>query len=169
MESVRLMRIGADEINATPHGIGIKGPMMEALLMTGQISREQLADVNSSAYKIGAKRYSERLAATPAFLWHTTASNTRRDQIAAGRHWTRVNLAATQLGLSLNPVSQALQEYSEMADFFRQAHQLAGVNTSGTTNQPRVQMLARLGYGPEVGPVHRWPLRSRIVPPNPQS
>jgi hypothetical protein len=169
MESVRLMRIGADEINATPHGIGIKGPMMEALLMTGQISREQLADVNSSAYKIGAKRYSERLAATPAFLWQSTATNTRRDQITAGRLWVRVNLAAAQLGLSLNPVSQALQEYPEMAEFFNQAHQLAGIATKGTTSQPRVQMLARLGYGPDVQPTHRWPLRNRIVPSNPQS
>jgi hypothetical protein len=169
MESVRLMRIGAAEIEAMPDGIGIKGPMMEALILTGQLSREQLADTTSSAYKIGAKRYMERLAATPAFLWHTTSQNTRRDQIAAGRQWVRVNLAATRLGLSLNPVSQALQEYPEMADLFRQAHRLAGVDTAGATNEPRVQMLARLGYAPSPEPTHRWPLGSRVVRPTLQS
>jgi hypothetical protein len=169
MESVRLMRVGAAEIEATPHGIGIKGPMMEALILTGQISREQLADPASSAFKIGLKRYMDRLTATPAFMWQTTATNTRRDQIVAGRHWVRVNLAATQLGLSLNPVSQSLQEYPEMADYFKQAHQLAGVDTGGKISQPRVQMLARLGYGPDIQPTHRWPLRSRIVSSNPQS
>jgi len=90
-------------------------------------------------------------------LWQVTPGNTRADQIAAGRDWLRLNLAATGLGLGMQPLSQGLQEYPEMADIYSDLH--ARLAPGGGT----VQMLARIGYGPQVGQSPRWPIESKIV------
>jgi hypothetical protein len=163
METVRLMRIGAKEIDQTPDGVGISGPLIETAKLTGQISREQMADMSSPAYKTGLERYLKRFDGTPAYIWQITQTNTRKDQIATGRDWVRANLKATQLGLSLNPVSQALQEFKEMAPLFKTVHTALGVATNGGVQEPRVQMLGRIGYGPVVKATHRWPLESKLT------
>ncbi|MNW04680.1 hypothetical protein D3C71_2008000 [compost metagenome] len=69
----------------------------------------------------------------------------------------RINLAASAAGLGLQPLSQALQEFPEMADCYAQAHQWLA--PAGGT----VQMLARLGYANAVGPSPRWPLEAKII------
>ncbi len=61
------------------------------------------------------------------------------------------------MGLGVHPVSQALQEYPEMADEYALAHELLA--SSGYT----VQMLLRLGHGPEPIATPRWPLETRIL------
>ncbi|MCP4384637.1 MAG: twin-arginine translocation pathway signal protein, partial [Hyphomicrobiales bacterium] len=86
-----------------------------------------------------------------------TAGNTREDQIEAGRRWLRLNLTTTGLGLALHPVSQALQEYPEMAVHYATAHDLLA--QPGET----VQMLGRLGYGPATPRTPRWPLEAKIM------
>jgi len=109
--------------------------------------------LNSSSAKC---IYLGMLMATPAHAVITTDGNSREDQIAAGRRWLRLNLATTELGLALHPVSQALQEYPEMAPYYAKAHEMLA--TEGQT----VQMLGRLGYGPETPVSPRWPLETRI-------
>ena len=156
-ESIDLMRFGKSEINANPDGIDLGGPFLESLMLAGLLDREQQADPASMSFKEGIKIYSEMLHATPAYAFINTAGNTRADQIDAGRRWVRLNLTTTALGLSLHPVSQALQEYQEMAAHHRIAHMLLA--PQGET----VQMLGRLGYGPSTGPSPRWPLEKSIV------
>ena len=92
-----------------------------------------------------------------AYIWLTTPGNTRAEQIVAGRDWVRLNLAATGLGLGVQPMSQALQEFPEMADLHAQAHDRLAPD-GGV-----VQMLGRLGYGPTVGPSPRWPLEEKLA------
>lgn len=70
----------------------------------------------------------------------------------------RVALAATGLGLSLHPVSQALQEFPEMNTLRKDAHRLLRVDEPG-----RLQMLCRFGYGPAVEPSPRRPLRALLL------
>lgn len=155
-ESVDLMRLGKSEIEANPDGIDLGGGMLELMIATGLMSREAQLDPTSTAYKEGIRIYDEMLSATPAYAVVTTQGNTRADQIAAGRRWMRLNLAATGHGLALHPVSQALQEYPEMAALYREAHdQLAPEDHT-------VQMLGRLGYGPEIAPAPRWPLEKKL-------
>ena len=91
------------------------------------------------------------------YVWQVTEGNTRVDHIAAGRDWVRINLAATALGVGTQPLSQALQEYPEMDAPYRDVH--ARLAPGGGT----VQMWARLGYGPDVGPAPRWPLEEKIA------
>lgn len=156
-ESVELMRFGRAEIEANPDGIDLGGPFLESLMLAGVMSREAQADPTSRAFRAGVDLYRTMLAATPAYVWLATPGNGREEQIAAGRAWLRLNLAATGLGLGLHPVSQCLQEFPEMAAPYAEAHRLLG--NPGET----VQMLGRLGYGPEVPRTPRWPLESRLV------
>lgn len=155
-ESVDLMRFGRAEIEANPDGIDLGGPFLESLMLAGLLKREDQLDPKSAGFQQGVDIYREMLAATPAYACLTSPTNTRADQIEAGRRWLRLNLAATSLGLSLHPVSQALQEFAEMAPLNARAHALLAA--PGQT----VQMLGRLGYGPEVPRTPRWPLESRM-------
>jgi len=77
--------------------------------------------------------------------------------LVTGADWLRVNLAATAAGVAFQPLSQALQEYPEMAALYRDLH--ARLAPQGGT----VQMLARIGHGPEVAPSPRWPLEAKIL------
>ena len=156
-ESVNVMRIGRREIEANPDGIDLGGPFLEALALVGQLSREGQMDPTSFEYAEGVRMYDAMLHATPAYAVVTTPGNDRRDQIEAGRRWLRLNLTTALLGLSLYPVSQALQEYPEMREHREAAHRLLA--PLGHT----VQMLGRLGYGPEVPRTPRWPLEAKIV------
>ena len=156
-ESVDLMRFGKAEINANSDGIDLGGPFLEALMLAGQLTREDQLDPSSNGFQQGVEIYREMLAATPAYAVLTSATNTRADQIDTGRKWLRLNLMTTRLGLALHPVSQALQEYPEMATHYKSAHDMLA--EPGHT----VQMLGRLGFGPEVQETPRWPLETRIA------
>lgn len=155
-ESVDLMRFGRDEIEAAPDGIALRGPLLEGLMLLGMVSRGGQLDPASAEFRQGIDMQHRIMSATPAYAVVTTAGNSRTDQIEAGRRYVRLNLATTELGLALHPVSQALQEYPEMSGHHAMAHRLlAG---PGET----VQMLARLGTGPGVPPSPRWPVDSRL-------
>jgi len=157
-ESVELMRIGYRQIDANPDGISLSGPMIEAGLVTGPISREQLADMNSQAFSFGREQMRETYGSIPALVWIITPDNARADQIETGRQYVRANLQAAKLGLAMHPMSHSLQEYQEVAGPHRQVQRLLGASGG-----QRVQMLARVGYGPVIGPSPRWPLDSHIV------
>ena len=158
LESVNLTRIGKSEIEAQPDGIAVGGPVLDALALTGLLSRQQMAGTDSMAYNSGLDLIRSAMAATPAYGWIITDGNSRRDQLAAGRACVRMNLAATRAGLGFHPNSQALQEYPEMADTLRDVHDLLDVRAGR-----RVQMLVRLGYGATAPASPRWPLASHLV------
>lgn len=158
-ESVDLMRIGRSEIEANPDGIALRGSIVEALALVGQISRKALADPTSRAFRSGVDRYRAILEQTPSYLWITTLGNGRFDQIAAGRAYVRVNLTAAASGLGMHPVSQALQEFPEMAVELDALHTRLGISAP-----QRIQMLARVGYAAAVDASARWPLEAKLSP-----
>jgi hypothetical protein len=156
-ESVDLMRIGKAEIEASPDGIALGGPVLEAMALTGLLSREQMLDPASGSFRAGVDKYRPIIASAMGYGWIVTGANTRSDQLEAGRIHVRMNLQATLAGLSMHPVSQALQEFGEMAkvrDEVRRRLSLADGET--------LQMLVRLGYAAPAMPSARWPLESRI-------
>jgi hypothetical protein len=61
------------------------------------------------------KDFNSKIDSTPAFFWMITEGNDRKTQVSAGRAYVRAQLAATLHGLSMQPISQALQEYPEVA------------------------------------------------------
>ncbi len=157
-ESIDLMRIGRTEIEANPDGISLGGAFLETLNLVGALDRQQLADPASSAFQIGLEMADEQALTATGFVWVNTRNNTRFDQIAAGRSYMRIALEVTRAGLSMQPMSQALQEYPAMQPHYKQIHGLLAKE-----NGERVQMLARLGYAAEVGPSPRWDLTTRIT------
>jgi hypothetical protein len=58
----------------------------------------------------------------------------------------------------MQPLSQALQEYEEQKQMYADIHKLAGATRAGET----VQMWARVGYAPAVGPAPRRRLEDFI-------
>ncbi len=156
-ESVDLLRIGKAEIEANPDGIDLGGLLFDSLNMVGMMSREAALDTSDPNYRQALEGSLENANTAMGHLWLVTTSNTRADQIAAGRDWLRLHLAATRDGVAFHPLSQALQEFPEMAEYYAEAHRRFAPR-GGT-----VQMLVRLGYGPEIAPSPRWPLEAKIV------
>lgn len=165
-ESVDLFRIGAAEVDANPDGIDFTGATFELLAAAGQFSRETAVQTDSTVYKQGLDAVLANCDTAMGHVWLVTEGNSREDQLRAGADWMRLHLAATAAGVDLQPLSQALQEYPEMASLYGDIH--ARLAPGGGT----VQMLARIGYGPEIGPSPRWPLETRLIngrSPAPQS
>lgn len=155
-ESVDLMRIGAVEVKANPDGIELEGPLMGLGKAIGLISRETLADPSSEGFRQGLAMYEAMAMSARGFVWIANDNQRRADQIDAGRAYVRMNLRATALGLGLHPWSQSLQEYPEMAPLYAEVHGLIG-------GGKRLQMLARTGFGPDVGPTPRRGLDAHMM------
>ena len=156
-ESVDLMRIGRSEIEANPDGIYLGGAFLETLSLVGMLTRDKMADPESDAFQVGLDMVDDQALTAMGFVWINTQSNYRLDQIRAGRSYLRVALRVTSLGLAMQPMSQALQEYAAMQSHYEQVHAML---TEG--GDERIQMLARLGYAEEVSPAPRWELSTRI-------
>ncbi|MBY0423327.1 MAG: hypothetical protein K2Q06_13550 [Parvularculaceae bacterium] len=155
-ESVDLMRIGAAEVSRNPDGLVFEGAMIEVARRVGFVSREALADPKSAGFRQGLELYRAKAFSARAFGWIANGNASRADQIDAGRAYARMNLKATALGLSVHPWSQALQEYPEMQDLYREAHALIGMGAT-------LQMLYRIGYAKPVRPAPRRALEAHFV------
>jgi len=156
-ESVDLMRIGKAEIEANPDGIALGGTVLEAMALAGLLSREQMLNTTSTAFRAGIDKYRPIVNTAMGYSWIVTPGNTRSDQLEAGRVYVRTNLQAARAGLSMHPVSQALQEFPEMAKARDDVRGRLSVAAGDT-----LQMLARLGYAAPAMPSARWPVESRI-------
>ncbi|NNF77247.1 MAG: twin-arginine translocation pathway signal protein, partial [Rhizobiales bacterium] len=155
-ESIDLMRIGRAEIEANPDGIDLGGLKLELLSLVGVLDREKMADPSSAAFAEGIKMNRPVIGSAMGYLVLTTEGNSRTEQLTAGAAYVRANLQATALGIGMQPLSQILQEYEEVADLYKAGHALLAPDGG------RVQMLARLGYGQQVAPSPRWPATTRI-------
>lgn len=142
-ESIDLMRIGPAEVAAHRDGLTLEGPVIGLGHLVGAVTRETLADPDSAAFRQGLDMFRARAASARAFAWLTNDGADRAGQIAAGRAYMRLTLAAAGQGLAVHPWSQTLQEYPEMADLYEEVHTLVGGGA-------RVQMLVRVGYAPPV-------------------
>ena len=156
-ESVDLFRIGHREVDANPDGLDFSGPFFEALHLTGQFTREKALNPEGVMFSTALDMVRDTAGTGMAYVWLTTPGNSRAEQIMAGRDWVRLNLTATAIGLGVQPMSQALQEFPEMAELYEAAHGLMAPG-GGT-----VQMLGRLGYGPDVPQSPRWPLEEKLL------
>jgi hypothetical protein len=76
-----------------------------------------------------------------AFGWIASRENHRITQIRAGRVYERVHLAATSIGLSLQPMTQIIRDYKDMQDPMKSFRELLGIPETHT-----IQMFFRLGY-----------------------
>lgn len=157
-ESIDVARIGAAEIAAHRDGISLKGPMIWALRQTGQMTPEKAMTPGTLAWNGGRDYALGGYGSARAFGWITSGDNARTTQIAVGRAYVRLQLAATALGVALQPYSQTLQEYPEMADLRAAMHR-----ETGTPDGAMLQMFFRLGYAGDPGPSPRRALQSFVT------
>lgn len=140
LESLQLLRVGPDEIAAHRDGISVNAPAMRVIRGLGLLDRDTAPTEDSVAFKGMAERMESHCRTAMGFVWLTTKAGAGAE-VAAGRAFLRLQLKATELGLQMHPLSQALQEYPAMQPYYRQAHDLLA--WGGET----VQMLCRIGYG----------------------
>ena len=159
LESLKVMRVGAREVEQHRDGLTLLDGFPIAMERLGLFDRSRAPAADSTVITSQLKDFNAKLESTPAFLWMVSEGNERATQIQAGRAYARVQLAATAAGLAMQPLSQALQEYPEMAGPYAQIHRLVGANAPGRT----VQMWARVGYAAGVGPAPRRGLAAHIV------
>ncbi|MGD1887985.1 MAG: Acg family FMN-binding oxidoreductase [Cohaesibacteraceae bacterium] len=158
-ESIDLMRFTRGQIEANPDGIELGGLFLESLYRIGQMTPQALQDTSSIAFQTGLDIYRDMIMNSAGFVWIVTPGNSRQDQVMAGMDYVRANLKATSVGLGMQPLSQALQEYPEMDDLCAEMDVAIGIRPG-----ERLQMFARVGFGPMPKATPRWPLENRVLP-----
>lgn len=164
MESVHLTRVGPGEILKHRDGISLNSPFIRAVDAVGMFDRKNPPAEGSEAYKTMMTRFEGHSRTAMGFVW-LAGGNRRADQVNAGRAYVRLQLQATVLGVGMHPMSQALQEFAEMAPHYERAHQLMlGRGAPKTADDETVQMFCRLGYTAVPAPATpRRPLGAFVV------
>jgi len=164
MESVHLTRVGPGEILKHRDGISLNSPFIRAVDAVGMFDRKNPPAEGSEAYKTMMARFEGHSRTAMGFVW-LAGRNRRADQVNAGRAYVRLHLQATALGVGMHPMSQALQEFAEMAPHYERAHQLMlGRAAPKTADDETVQMFCRLGYTAAPAPATpRRPLAAFVV------
>jgi hypothetical protein len=158
MESYGWLRIGPDEIAQHRDGLSLNQPMVRFADAVGLFDRTQVPKPGDANVERQIDGFDALMAATPAFFWLTTSANDRITQLNAGRAYVRAQLAATAQGLWMHPLSQALQEYPEMAAPYREVHALLRARSGET-----VQMWTRLGHAPGIEPSPRRGIDAHVM------
>lgn len=164
MESIHLTRVGPDEILRYRDGISVNNAMPRIADALGLFDRSAPPAKGSTAYDQMMSRFDGHSRTAMGFVWLASAGNTRTHQIEAGRAHVRMQLKATELGVGLHPMSQALQEFPEMAPHYERAHQLLiGKPAPKSAADDTVQMFSRLGYvNGEIAATPRRPLQDLL-------
>lgn len=156
-ESVERTFIGARDVAEHPWGISLDQPVMTAMNAVGVLTKPKMATPGTTAFKESLKFLKAAADTARGFIWITTPTSTRIDQINAGRGYLRANLAATGLGLAMHPWSQGLQEYASQKPVYEALHRELAPEGG------RIQMLARIGYPKaEVPPAPRRGLAAQL-------
>lgn len=159
LESLKVLRVGPREIAEHRDGLSVNAPLPRMLAALGLFDRSQAPGPDDMAVTQQVQDFNARIDATPAFFAMVTETNDRATQVQAGRAYVRAQLAATAQGLSMHPLQQALQEYPEQAPHYAAIHALLGAGGGRGT----VQMWARLGYAPPVGPAPRRGVQAHVL------
>lgn len=147
IETLRLLRVGPKEIAQHRDGVAANNFMARFADTFGMLDRNKIPPEGSPADKQMKEMYHGYTRTAMGWVWLSTAGNTRTQQVQAGRAFVRLQLKATELGLGCHPLSQALQEYPEMAPFYDKAHRLLlGKSAPASSADATVQMLCRIGF-----------------------
>jgi nitroreductase len=138
-ELAEVTRLGSAEVLSHRDGIvPVRGWMGEAMHLL--FGRDVFRSPDSFVVTETFRRMAEWLSSATSFSWITTPGNSRQDQLAAGRAYMRLDLAAASEGLAIQPHSQPLQEVAI------QRQQRADVQALLAAGGGTVQMLARVGH-----------------------
>lgn len=160
-ETYSWLRFGRDEVARHRDGLAIDGPMVPLFKALGFLDREDFLNPDSTANKQAADDWRRKAETSPAFVWLNSTDDAATTRLLAGMAYARMNLAATSVGLAMHPWSQALQEYEEMADLYREAREILGAGDN------TIHMLVRVGYAAPVAPSARRDVAALLRPASP--
>jgi hypothetical protein len=153
-ESVDVFRITGAEIAKHRDGLSMHGPFFWWMNKLGLFTQQNAMEPFG---RTQALTFIDPQLAVKAFAWIVTAANDRRAQLAAGAAYVRANLKATELGMAMHPLSQALQEFPEMLPVLAEHKRAVGAMEGET-----VQMFFRVGRAATAEPAPRRPLDAII-------
>ena len=159
LETYKVLRVGAAEIEQHRDGLSLLDRIPVLMSKVGLFDRSKPPVPDDYATTSQIKDFNSKLDSTPGFLWMVTDGNDRSTQVNAGRAYVRVQLAATAAGIALQPLQQALQEYPEQAKPYAEIRSLLDASQPNQT----VQMWARAGFAPPVGPAPRRGVDAQLV------
>lgn len=159
MESYKVLRVGAAEIDEHRDGLCVLDPMVVLMSRIGLFDRSKAPGPDDYATTSQIKDFFKKLNSTLGFLWMVTDGNDRTTQVNAGRAYARVQLAATAHGLAMQPLQQALQEYPEQAKPYADVRALLDASSSAQT----VQMWTRVGFAPPIEPAPRRGVAAQLM------
>ncbi|EPG73364.1 hypothetical protein LEP1GSC058_3845 [Leptospira fainei serovar Hurstbridge str. BUT 6] len=143
-ESRIWFRYNDDEINSKRDGLSLRGSGLSGVkyfavrnffLKPGKDSWH-----SESNRKAGLDMFVEQVNSSKGFIYLKTSQNRILDWILVGRDYVRLQLAATKYGFVIHPLSQILQEYSEM-----DALRVRFENEMRLKKGEKIQMLVRIG------------------------
>jgi hypothetical protein len=149
-ESIDVFRITGEEIAKHRDGLAMHGPFFWWANKLGLFTQQNAMEPFGRSQ---ALTLIDPQLKVKAFGWIVTAANDRPAQLAAGAAYIRTNLKATELGLAMHPLSQALQEFPEMLPLLAEHKRAVGGGDSET-----VQMFFRVGRAAPAEPAPRRPL-----------
>ena len=157
LESYKVLRVGSDEILKHRDGISVTDPKVVWLERLGFFDRFKAPEPDSFTTTNQLNEFAARLESTPSFFWMKTSGNDRFSQVDVGRAYVRIQLMATAYGVAMQPLQQALQEYTEQRQHYKAIHSLCDA-----THDEVVQMWTRVGYATDVPPSPRRDLNEII-------
>ncbi len=165
LETIEMFRFNNDEVEKYKDGFSLaqsgKSSLARFFIENFFLSREKALKDPIEFGKTAIDMTQNQVDSTKTFGTLTTKNNKRRDQVKIGRVYARLNLLVTSMGLVMHPISQVLQEYSDMKDL--QADFLSITNTK---KDETVQMLFRLGYAKRTEHSPRRGVKDMIIDSN---
>ncbi len=144
-ETVSMFRFNDEELLKYQDGFGvvhsgitgIKKIVVEHVLLNRDKVEKDPGDFGKKAIELTE----EQANSASSFGWMTSATNTRLDQVKAGRAYCKTHLILTQMGLAMHPMSQVLQEYADMLPLQKRFLEQLNVPKGHT-----MQMIFRVGH-----------------------
>lgn len=141
-EGFELFRPNEWKKNEYRYGFSLDGqglPTLNVHLMQGFISLFPSLNSPKASGQAFLSQARSAVDNTPAYVLILTKGNSRTEQVESGILYSRFLLTATDMGYAMQPMSQALEEYPEMAVIYKEIHEAyAGENET-------IQMLIRVG------------------------
>lgn len=149
-ESERIFRANEFEKNRYRYGFSIEGqgtsgPMKHVL--QGLITLFPSMNRGKTASDRFVQSVEDSVKHTPAYVLIRSRDNSREAQVKAGMLYSRLLLQAHALGLAVQPLSQALEEYPEMKPVYK------GIHRDYAPDSSTIQMLLRIGQPEKKAPL----------------
>ena len=161
VETAKWFRFSNQEIEEKRDGFGLehngKSGFERWFAETFVLGREKSGDPEGLFARGAVDMAKQQASSAPAFGVLTTTSNTRSAQVLAGRAYARVTLTTQALGLAMHPMSQALEEYEDVAPVKARLEREVALAPGGA-----VQMLFRLGHSEETPHTPRRSVRDMM-------